>query len=162
MSEAELQARFVSGLGEALFKGDSEKIASLLSRVRVGEEIKTWGLVLRVDDPTPEEMALMVKSRDEEIEYALIRVGDNVRELKGRRAEVDERESLRIAAELSGLQGEKTFTHTHWDKESTPVPSGPDIGMFRQLFEQWGYKCRVVSWLPGGKTFEFLGEYSVK
>ncbi len=162
MSEGETQARFVPGLGEALFKGDSERIASLLSGVQVGEVIKTWGLVLLVDNPTPEEAVLMKKSQDGEVKYALVRAGDKTTELKGKRAEVDERESLRVAAELSGLPGYKTFNHTHWDEEGTPVPSGPDIGMFRQLFEQWGYKCRVVSCLPGGKTFEFLGEYSVK
>lgn len=159
MSEAESQARFVPGLGEALFSGNSERIASLLAGVQAGEIIKTWGLVLLVDNPTPEEAALMKKSQDEKVEYALVRAGNKARELKGKRAEVDERESLRVAAELSVFPGKKTFTHTHWDNESTPVPSGPDIGMFRRLSEQWDYKCRVISWLPGGKTFEFLGEY---
>lgn len=158
----ETQGRFVPGLSEALFQGDPERIASLLSGVQPGEIIKTWGLLLLVDNPTPEELDLMKKSQDERIEHALIRAGNVTRELRGKRAGVDERESLRVAAELSTYPGEKSFTHTHWDKESTPVPSGPDIGIFRQLSEQWGYKCRVVSWLPGSKTFEFMGEYLVK
>ena len=133
-----------------------------MSGVQSGEIIKTWGLLLLVDSPTPEELDLIEKSQNERREYVLVRAGDISRELVGKGAEVDERESLRVAAELSTYPGEKLFIHTHWDKESTPVPSGPDIGVFRQLSEQWGYKCRVVSWLHEGKTFEFIGEYSVK
>ena len=154
----EIQPIVVLGLAEALFQGNSEKLASLLSGVQAGEIIKTWDLLLLVDNPTPEEVVLMEKSRNEKIEYALIRVGDVAKELRGKRAEVDERELLRVAAELSTYPGEKSFTHTHWDREGTPIPSGPDIGMFRQLSEQWGYKCRVVSWLPGNKTFGFIDE----
>ena len=160
--KGEAQGRFVPSLGEALLQGDSERISILLSEVKSGEIIKTWGLLLLVDNPTPEELDLMKKSQNERKEHTLVKAGDVMRELVGKRAEVDERESLRVAAELSAYPGEKSFTHTHWDEESTPVPSGPDIGIFRQLSKQWGYKCRVVSWLPGGKTFEFIGEYSVK
>jgi len=59
----ETHGRFVPGLGEALFQGDSERIASLLSGVQAGEIIKTWDLLLLVDNPTPEEVVLMEKSR---------------------------------------------------------------------------------------------------
>lgn len=40
----ENQGRFVPGLNEALFQGNSERISTLLSGVESGEIIKTWGL----------------------------------------------------------------------------------------------------------------------
>lgn len=161
MSEEGSRAKFVPGLGEALFRGEPERTAELLAGLRVGEVIKTWGLVLLVDSPTQEEVALMERSRKEEVEYAVVRVGDEVRELKGERAEVDERECVRIAESFSAFPGIRTFTHTHWDRETTPIPSGPDAVVFQLLIERWGYRCRVVSWLPGKKTFEYMGRYVV-
>jgi len=163
MSEADkIQAHFVPGLNEALLRGNSDRISTILSSVKSGEIIKTWGIVLLVDNPTPEEQHLLTISQEKMIEYGLIRAGDTKRVLVGKTAELDKTEVMQIATELSVLPGKKTFSHTHWDNEYTPIPSGAELETFRQLSKQWGYKCRVVSWLPGAKTFEFIGDYLKK
>ncbi len=152
----------ISGLGEALFKGDTQKLRELLSGVSTGEVVRTWGLELQVDSPTPEEMELMRKSKEEKIEYGLFQAGDTHMKIKGKAREIDDQECLKIASELAKIPGPKSFSHTHWNNEYTPIPSGPDVTMFRILsMSHLGYRFRVISWLPNSKVFELVGEYKV-
>ncbi len=152
----------IAGLGEALFKGDTHKKRAASTEIYTGEVIRTWGLELQVDSPTPEEMELMRKSKVERIEFGQFIAGDTHVEIKGKAGEIDDQECLKIASELAKIPGPKSFSHTHWDEEYTPFPSGPDVAMFRILsMSHLGYRFRVISWLPNSKVFELVGEYKV-
>jgi hypothetical protein len=155
------EIRPTPGLGEALFKSDTARICSILTNTKPGDTIHTWGMELLVDSPTPAESDLIQTSMSKQQEQAIVQVGEHQKVIAGKRGEISESEVFDAINELSIYPGERIFSHTHWEPVTTPLPSGPDIPVFQQLTKQFGFKCRVISWLPGGKTFEYVGEYKI-
>lgn len=153
--------RSIEGLGEALFSGNTKLTRELLTNISAGEIIRTWGMELLVSTPTPDEVELMKKSLMQRKELGLIVVGDEKREISGKAGEISDQECITIVDELKQFSGPKSFTHTHWDDEYNPIPSGADLTMYRVLSQpHLGYRFRVISWLPGYTVFEIVGEYT--
>ncbi len=148
----------ISGLAEALFKGDQIKVAELLSGLAIGETIEVWDMILEVQAPNELELQLINRSKEERREYGLVVAGDTQEIIEGKNDELNDREVMGVAQRLSVNEGNRYFSHTHWDEEGAPIPSGPDLTTFRTLKDVLGYDCRVVSWLPDNKVFVFRGE----
>lgn len=143
--------RVIPGLGTAMMQREEGKIMEMLSEVRPGEKVMILGLIVERVKPTKEEEHLLQKSQEEQREYGLVRVGQQQTEIEGKRASLNDDkvwEAVRRLVDLNEEQDDRTFSHTHWDRDGTPVFSGPDVTVARHLSEGWGFTCRLVSWLP--------------
>jgi len=144
---------FIPKLANALFRGDSSMIEDLLNPLEPGVLLKTWDITMQIDNPNAVERELILRSIQEQREFGVITVGDVKKFIEGKNTELDDSVIVDVARQLSTLGGKKTFSHTHWDMQTIPLVSGPDIEVLDQLTREWGYECRVVSWLPGNKVF---------
>jgi len=153
--------RDIPGLYDVLVGDDEKRKIEVLSRIQPGEKIRVAGMLLGVDKPTSEESNLMRKAQKEHREHVLIKVGDETAEIAGKRGEVDKNEVWKEAKRLldsTPSSRTRVFSHTHYDREYTPIPSGADIPVMRQYSEGWNFTCRVVSWIPD-RVFVFKGTF---
>jgi hypothetical protein len=149
----------VRGLEDAFRRNDLIMVGIILSSIPSGATIQTQGMILRVDNPTEEERIYLRKSQKERREYGILKVGEIVRIFSGKSDEIDQFKVGEALSELKDSLGERVFSHTHWrTEECVPIPSHPDLGPLGILVSYWQCKCRVVSWVSEGKTFELLGE----
>lgn len=155
----EPQPQSIRGLENAFRRNDLIMVGIILSSIPSGAIIQTQSMILRVDNPTEEESMYLHKSQMERREYGILRIGDVVRIFPGKSDEIDQFKVGEALSELKGVPGERIFSHTHWQtEERVPIPSNPDLGPFRNMASSWKCRCRVVSWVSGGKTFEYVEE----